>query len=347
MRILLGITGSIAAIKVLDLYRELSKLGEVKTVLTPSAIKIIEAHFKCPIGEFLPRRSYYTNEGESWSWNDITHINLRDWAQTLVIAPLSMNTLAKLSNGLSDNLLTDIVRAWDKNKPILIAPAANTKMWESSITDAQITQLEKHYPVHLIKPVIGKLACGDVGPGKMETPEKIANFTRIVNKPFRPISSIPYIPKDGHPGSFGYRRSYYFHPGVDLYTKDFEPVFACEDGKIIHIGKFTGPPEHPHWLNTWAMVVKGANIINYGELCDPTMYFKELRPGKSVKKGDIIGRVKQVIPDGKERPDIPGHSKSMLHFEMYSYWPGDFADWKGEKPDYLLDPTEYLERAYE
>lgn len=69
------------------------------------------------------------------------HIELRKWADCLLIAPLSANTMAKISNGLCDNLLTNVARAWDYNKPMILAPAMNTMMYENPITKKQITKL--------------------------------------------------------------------------------------------------------------------------------------------------------------------------------------------------------------
>ena len=334
MRILLGITGSIAVVKLEELYERLSSIGDVKIVATPSAINMLQKATNLNI---------LTDEDEkSWEWNKILHIELRDWAQIMVIAPCTMNTLAKIANGLCDNLLTEIVRAWDNSKPIFIAPAANTKMYENKMTSIQLKNVQEYYNCSIVKPIIGKLACGDIGIGKMANVSTIISTIVEKTKWFKPILNIPYVPIDNHPGSFGYKRSYYYHPGVDLYTRDSEPVFACEDGEVLHIGQFTGPPDHQHWEETYGVVIKGIHIINYGEIYKPNT----IMVGSYVKRGEIIGHVKRVIPEGKERPDILGHSTSMLHFELYDAWTGEFADWKDEKPGNLLDPTELLLKMY-
>ena len=89
--------------------------------------------------------SVLTDEEEWTSWRQrgdpVLHIELRKWADIAIIAPLSANTLAKLSNGIADNLLTSVMRAWDFTKPCLIAPAMNTAMWEHPATNQQLTIL--------------------------------------------------------------------------------------------------------------------------------------------------------------------------------------------------------------
>ncbi|CAI9734112.1 phosphopantothenoylcysteine decarboxylase isoform X2 [Octopus vulgaris] len=100
------------------------------------------------------------------TWNNIgdpiLHIELRRWADIMVICPLDANTLAKIANGLCDNLLTCIVRAWDQKKPLLFAPAMNTLMWEHVITKKQIETLTGFGYIE-IPCVAKKLACADVG----------------------------------------------------------------------------------------------------------------------------------------------------------------------------------------
>lgn len=85
----------------------------------------------------------------------------------MLIAPLSLNTLAKLANGLSDNLLTSIVRAWDPSKRLFVAPAGNTAMWNHPMTGKQLAVLDEWPWVQVFRPQAGILACGDAGDGRM------------------------------------------------------------------------------------------------------------------------------------------------------------------------------------
>lgn len=111
----------------------------------------------------------------------ILHIELRRWADIMVIAPLSANTLAKMAAGLSDNLLMSTVRAWDAtglldpprstyvdpNKKILVAPACNTAMWFHPLTEKHLSVLAEWDWVEVLRPIEKTLACGDTGSGAM------------------------------------------------------------------------------------------------------------------------------------------------------------------------------------
>lgn len=110
---------------------------------------------------------------DEWSaWTNRTdvvlHIELRRIAAALLIAPLSANTLGKIANGLCDNLLTSVVRCWDiGKKPLVVAPAMNTMMYEHPITDIQITFLREKLLIKVLPTCCKKLMCGDEGFGAL------------------------------------------------------------------------------------------------------------------------------------------------------------------------------------
>lgn len=111
----------------------------------------------------------FTDQEEWDQWEKkktVLHIDLRKWADILLIAPLSANTLGKIANGLSDNLLTCVVRAWDYNKPFFVAPAMNTMMFENPFTEKHY-QVLRDFKIEIIPTVVKKLACGDFGNGAM------------------------------------------------------------------------------------------------------------------------------------------------------------------------------------
>jgi phosphopantothenoylcysteine decarboxylase len=172
MNILLGVTGSVAATLYSKIVTGLQSAGDVKVVFTQRSL-----HFtsQSPLlnSELVKG---YTDEQE-WQWRKkgdiVLHISLRDWADVLVIAPLSANTLAKMANGLCDNLLTSVYRAWPIYKPIVLAPAMNTEMWKHPITGEHLERLRirhthgiKKY-LYLVNPVEKELACGTTGVGAM------------------------------------------------------------------------------------------------------------------------------------------------------------------------------------
>jgi len=207
--LLLAASGSVATIKIPNIVQELSHHPNlsIRLILTRSASEFLagQSHEQptiSSISSFNNLDSIFHDEDE-WThpWkrgNPILHIELRRWAHLLVIAPLSANTLAKITGGFSDNLLTSVVRAWDttglveasdfasvRRKRILVAPAMNTAMWRHPITKKQVGLLEEEWGVkdgekegesgereegwfEVLRPQEKELACGDVGDGAMK-----------------------------------------------------------------------------------------------------------------------------------------------------------------------------------
>lgn len=100
---------------------------------------------------------------------------LADWAHVLLFAPLSANTLAKLALGLCDNLASEIARSWSTDKPLLLAPAMNTKMWTHPATQRQLATLQGFGNAAVVAPVSKKLACGDTGVGAMASVQDVCD----------------------------------------------------------------------------------------------------------------------------------------------------------------------------
>ena len=161
--ILIGVTGSIAIYKTLELIRLFIKDGfNVKVVMTPSAMKFIT-----PLTfESLTNNKVLTEDTESWS-DGYNHIDIAKWADVFIIAPATANTLNKLKVGIADNLLLQTYLAF--NKEVIIAPAANTNMYLHKTTQDSIHTL----PHHIIHANSGMLACKDIGVGKMAHIEDI------------------------------------------------------------------------------------------------------------------------------------------------------------------------------
>lgn len=175
-RILVAVSGSVATIKLSILAAQLTNFADVCIIATPSSTHFFQES-SLP-AQCLP---VLTDNDEWTRWtmvgDPVLHIELRKWADMMIIAPLSANTLAKIANGLCDNLLTCVVRAWDFNKPLLIAPAMNTMMWDSPFTEQHIRSCVR-VGMHVIGPVNKKLACGDIGTGGMAEPEMILEECR-------------------------------------------------------------------------------------------------------------------------------------------------------------------------
>ena len=195
--VLLGATGSVAAVRVPALFDALTAAGHaVKVVATDAA-----AYFFEP-GSMPVFRDADEWPGEHYHRDDpVLHIELRKWADLLVVAPLDANTLAKLAVGLCDNCLTCVWRALDVTRPVVLAPAMNTLMWEHPFTRRHLRSLAAdvgagHIPGHLdnspliaqindrsktlrvVPPVEKRLACGDVGVGGLADVAEVVTAVR-------------------------------------------------------------------------------------------------------------------------------------------------------------------------
>jgi len=163
-KILLGITGGIAAYKIPELIRLIKKSGnESEIIITPSAEKFVTAMTL----ETLSGRKVFTDSDFDSS---IPHIKLTQWAEVFVIAPCTANTLAKIAHGVADNLLTSAAIA--AKCPVLVFPAMNENMYDNPATQENISTL-KSRGVKVIEPSAGELACGVSGKGRMPEPREI------------------------------------------------------------------------------------------------------------------------------------------------------------------------------
>ena len=163
--ILIGVTGSVAAVK-LELL-----ISTLKRNIPDSSINVICTQAAQNFFDIARIDAKVFTDDQEWkSWqavgDPVLHIDICKWADILIIAPLDANTLAKVACGICDNLLTCVVRAWRREKPLLFAPAMNSFMYDHPITEQQIETLCR-YGYMLIPPIAKTLACGDFGIGAM------------------------------------------------------------------------------------------------------------------------------------------------------------------------------------
>ena len=166
-KILLGVTGSIAAYKAVELVRLFVKNGDtVSVIMTLAACEFVK-----PLTfQILSRNPVCVEQfAPIVSWKP-EHISLAESADLVLVAPATANTIAKMRYGLADNLLTATLLA--TRAPVVIAPAMNTGMWESPVTQENIAAL-KARGVKVVEPVDGELACGVKGKGRMMDPRKL------------------------------------------------------------------------------------------------------------------------------------------------------------------------------
>ncbi|HEY7426313.1 MAG TPA: flavoprotein [Gemmataceae bacterium] len=196
--LLLGVTGSVAAIKTPLLYETLKRAGHaVKVVATRASLYFFDPAAFAREALVLDEDEWPgRDEGRRWQREDeVLHIQLRRWADVLLIAPLDANTLAKIANGLADNCLTCVWRAWEPGRPVVLAPAMNTLMWQHPATGRHLRQIaadmgvapppglslnelmdwinDRAARLRIVAPENRQLACGDVGVGAMAALENI------------------------------------------------------------------------------------------------------------------------------------------------------------------------------
>ena len=169
-KILLIICGGIAAYKSLELIRLLKKKGSlVKTILTKNSHKFITPLSVSSLSQEKVYSDLFDHENEA----EMDHISLSRWADLILIAPATANTISKLSYGLADDLASTVCLA--SNKKILLVPSMNVRMWEHKTNKENINKL-KSLNYGIIGPEVGDMACGEYGEGKMTEPKEIINY---------------------------------------------------------------------------------------------------------------------------------------------------------------------------
>jgi len=166
-KILLVICGGISAYKCLEIIRGLKKNNaKVKTILTKSAKEFVTPLSISSLSQEKVYEDMFSVENES----EMDHISLSRWADLILVAPATANTISKLSSGSADDLASTVILASDKE--IYLVPAMNVRMWEHPSTKANLSTLI-NYGYKLIGPEIGDMACGEFGEGKMTEPNQI------------------------------------------------------------------------------------------------------------------------------------------------------------------------------
>ena len=179
-KILFIICGGISAYKSLETIRLFKKNNaEIKTILTKSAKEFVTPLSVASLSQGKVYDDLFNVENET----EMDHISLSRWADVIIVSPVTANTISKLSQGSSEDLASSVILA--SNKEIFLTPAMNVRMWEHQSTKNNLKTL-KSYGYKLIGPIIGDMACGEYGEGKMSSPseifEKIFNFLNNQSK---------------------------------------------------------------------------------------------------------------------------------------------------------------------
>src|SRR5689334_2676061 len=181
-RILVGVTGGIAAYKTADLVRRLIERGaEVRVAMTASAREFIT-----PLTfQALSGQPVRTEPSDPAAEAAMGHIELARWANLILVAPASASFLARLATGQADDLLSTLCLATEA--PIAVAPAMNRVMWANAATQANVATL-KQRGVHILGPAEGDQACGEVGPGRMLEPLELVDRASMLVQSRGPLS---------------------------------------------------------------------------------------------------------------------------------------------------------------
>jgi len=174
-KILLGVTGSIAAFKAAALTSALAKEGnQVKVVMTKEAACFVTPlTFQTLSGNPVYQEMFNPPEnpvGQTRLWREIEHISLADWPDIILVCPATANIISKVAAGLADDLLSAIILT--TRKPVVFVPAMNSGMWQNKILQKKVAEL-KAGGYQFIGPVKGRLACGEKGEGRMVEVEEV------------------------------------------------------------------------------------------------------------------------------------------------------------------------------
>ncbi len=187
MKIVFGISGGIAAYKVVSVVRRLVQRGhEVEVVMTSAAARLVSPFLL----QTLTKRQVWVEDFDQR--RPLAHIELGDWCDVMVLAPATANTIAKLAHGLADNLLTASFLACDKRR--VVFPAMNVKMYENPLTQRNL-QILRDAGYEVYEPDVGELACGYQGKGRLPDEETILGL--LDRDPLKPLEGMRLIVTTG------------------------------------------------------------------------------------------------------------------------------------------------------
>ena len=318
-KILVGVTGSIAIYKTLELIRLYIKAGaQVRVIMTEGAIKFIN-----PITfEAISQNKVLTEDSENWDKNqDYNHIDIGKWSDIFVIAPASANTINSLSNGLGSNLLLQTALAYPRIK--LIAPAANTNMLKNPITQASLKML-KLCNFEIISSQTKELVCKDVGDGAMAEPTDIFDATcrellknnYWVNRKvvlsgggtLEKIDDVRYISNFSSGKMATSLATALYYKGADVCLVSSRGYESLPKG--IHLIKVDGSNEMYEYL------VDSIRVAKKGVLTKPTL-MDDSRPELILKRPFLfmVAAVSDYVPsfpqEGKLKKELIGNSWNL------------------------------------
>ena len=187
MRIIVGITGGIAAYKAPELVRLLKKAGhEVRCAVTQHALEFVTRTTLETVSAAPLYHDLFEGNGHSTE-----HISLKEWGELLVVAPATANIIGKVANGIADDALSTLLLAMPTER-VVLAPAMNSQMWSHPAVQHNLQTL-KGWGIHTVGPAEGELACGSSGVGRMSEPEEIADFVATMLQLSKPMQGQRWL----------------------------------------------------------------------------------------------------------------------------------------------------------
>jgi len=283
--IVIGVTGSIACYKVLDLIGKLRKSGtNVYVIMTESAAKLVDIKdFKKISGNevqtdlFLPSIDYkdYIKKNKP-----IKHISLADIADLFLICPATANIIGKMANGIADDLLSTSIMA--TNAPVLICPAMNVKMWKNKIMQENVKKL-KNLNYELVDPEYGELACGYKGVGRLATLDRIIDRLKIIIERRSDLKGKKILVTAG------------------ATSEEIDPVRVITNKSSGKMGVYIA--EEAFLRGADVTLIRGANSV------EPQYHFKDI---KIYSVNDLFNEIKKNIKDA----DIVIHAAAVSDFTI-------------------------------
>ncbi len=283
--IIIGVTGSIACYKVLDLIGELRKSGaNVYVIMTKSATKLVDIKdFEKISGNevqtdlFLPNIDYkdYIKKNKP-----INHISLADIADLFLICPATANIIGKIANGIADDLLSTSIMA--TNAPVLICPAMNVKMWKNPIMQENAKKL-KNLNYEFVEPEYGELACGYKGIGRLADLDKIAERIKIAVERRSDLKGKKILVTAG------------------ATSEEIDPVRVITNKSSGKMGVYIA--EEAFLRGAEVTLIRGANSV------EPQYHFKDI---KIYSVNDLFNEIKNSIKDA----DVVIHAAAVSDFTI-------------------------------
>nr|CAG8481640.1 2690_t:CDS:10 [Entrophospora candida] len=278
-KILIGTTGSVASIKLPVLVKSLLEFEnvELKIISTDRALHFFDKEaIKKDYGIQV-----ITDEDE-WKY--------RNWADVFLIAPLDANTLAKIANGLCDNLLTCILRAWELGKPVIVCPAMNTHMWNNQFTAQHLSILKKQLNFDIIQPISKTLACGDTGRRGM--------LNRYLISPYIKTPTLNLFETFKQNKKI-FKQKIFYSQFSALSSNGEVPIrtHTCGELRIVNVGQHVV-------LNGWAQKIQNENLSN-NKKPDLLEKLSNLSIESVISiQGMVMGRPKETINKNMETGEI-------------------------------------------